>query len=85
MILNILYVISIIAFVIVIPVLIFKRKQTGVTGFKSALTPICFLLIALINIVAYWFNFTGLITWSTSVLLLILAAYFTKFLSPQQV
>lgn len=81
MVLNVLYIISIIAFIIVIPVIIKKRKKVGATGIKSALTPICFLLIALINILAYWFNFMGLLTWSISVLLLILAAYFTKFLA----
>ena len=80
MILNVLYIITIIAFIVVIPVIIKKRKKVGATGIKSALTPIFFLLIALINLLAYWFNFMSLLTWSISVLLLILAAYFTKFL-----
>lgn len=80
MVLNILYVISIVAFILVIPFIIKKRKKAGASGIKSALTSICFLLVALINILAYWFNFMGLLTWNVSFLLLILAAYFTKYL-----
>ncbi|GIP65509.1 hypothetical protein J32TS6_40640 [Virgibacillus pantothenticus] len=57
-----------------------KRKRAGVTGFKSALTPICFFLIAFANILAYFFGFMGLLSWLISVLLFILAAHFTKFL-----
>lgn len=80
MVLNILYIFSIIAFIIVIPVIIRKRRKVGATGIKSGLTSICFLLIALINIFAYGFDFIGLLTWSISIVLLILAAYFTRFL-----
>ncbi len=80
MILNILYIILIVAFIIVIPIIIKKRKKAGASGMKSALTSICFLLMVLINILAYWFNFMGLLTWSVSFLLFILAAYFTKYL-----
>lgn len=81
MLLNILYVISIIVFITVIPIIIIQRKKAGVTGFKSALTPICFLLIALINIVGYWFNFLGLFTLLLSMAMLILGAYFMKYMS----
>jgi len=80
MVLNVLYIISIVAFIIVIPVIIKKRKKAGTSGIKSALTSICVLLSALINILAYWFDFMGMLTWSISFLLLILAAYFTKYL-----
>lgn len=80
MVLNVLYIISIVVFILVIPVIIKKRKKAGASGIKSALTSICFLLVALINILAYSFNFMGLLTWSISFLLLILAAYFTKYL-----
>ncbi|MFS0637325.1 hypothetical protein AB1K84_15605 [Mesobacillus foraminis] len=57
-----------------------KRKKAGITGFKSALTPICFYLIAVVNILAYWFNFLGLVNWGMTVVLLILGAYFTRFM-----
>lgn len=85
MVLNVLYIISIVAFIIVIPIIIKKRKKAGISGIKSALTPICFLLIPLINILGYWFNFIGLLTSVITFLLLILAAYFTKYLSTARV
>jgi len=59
-------------------VLITKRKRSGITGIKSALTSICFYLVAIINLLAYWFDFMGLLSWSITVILLILGAYFTK-------
>ena len=56
-----------------------KRKRTGVTGIKSTLTPICFFLIGLISLLAYWFDFMGLAILVTNFILLVLAAYFTKY------
>lgn len=81
MLLNILYIISIIVFITVIPIIIKQRKKAGMTGFKSALTPICFLSITLLNIVAYTFQFLGLFTLLVSMVLLIVAAYFMKYMS----
>lgn len=69
-----------IIFIVTIPVAIRKRKKSGVSGIKSALTSICFFLIALTNILAYWFDLLGLFSWTISVILLILAAYFTKYM-----
>lgn len=63
-----------------IAVVVQRRKKHGIKGVKSALTPICFFLIALINLAAYWFDFLGLINWSLTVILLILAAYFTRYM-----
>ncbi len=80
MLLEKLYIILTVAFIFAIPVIIRKRKKAGASGIKSALTTICFLLIVLINILAYWFNFIGLLSWSISFLLLISGAYFTKYL-----
>ncbi len=57
-----------------------KRKKAGITGIKSALTPSCFYLIGITNLLAYWFNFMGLLNWSITVVLLILGAYFTKYM-----
>ncbi|MGG0740520.1 hypothetical protein [Niallia taxi] len=57
-----------------------KRKRAGIKGIKSALTSICFYLIGITNLLAYWFNFMGLINWTISVTLLILGAYFTKYM-----
>lgn len=77
---------SVILSIVLIIVLIFsmyavvqKRKKAGITGIKSALTPICFYLIGVINLLAYWFNFMGLVNWSINMILLILGAYFTKY------
>lgn len=56
-----------------------KRKETGITDLKTALTPICFYLIAIINLIAIWTDSFGLLVWTFNILLLFLAAYFTKF------
>lgn len=56
-----------------------KRKKAGITGIKSALTSICFYLIAVINLLAYWFDFMGILNWSIIVILLILGVFFTKY------
>lgn len=66
--------------IIAIYVTIKKRKRAGVKGIKSALTPICFFCISMVNMVAYFFDFLGLISFGFSVALLMLAAYFTKYL-----
>ncbi|WP_237648591.1 hypothetical protein [Sediminibacillus terrae] len=47
---------------------------------KAALTPICFYLIAVTQLLAYWLDFLGIISWTITVLLLIIGAYFTKYL-----
>ncbi|SEM23050.1 hypothetical protein SAMN05192533_101520 [Mesobacillus persicus] len=57
-----------------------RRKKAGITGMKSALTPICFFLIGITNLLAYWFHFMGIMNWFISVTLLILGAYFTKYM-----
>lgn len=59
-----------------------KRKKEGVTGFKSLLTSACFFLIAIINILAYWFDVLGAISWLSTIILLFVGAYFTKYLLP---
>lgn len=61
-----------------------KRKETGVTGIKSSLSPICFSLIAITNLFAYWFHFRGIISWGLTIVFLILGAYFTKYLLPPE-
>lgn len=73
-------IILVLSLVFSISFVIRKRKKAGITGFKSALPPICFYLIAVVNILAYWFNFLGLVNWGMTVILLILGAYFTRFL-----
>lgn len=76
----ILSIILIIALVFSIIVVVQKRKKAGITGIKSALTSICFYLIAIINLLAYWFDFMGILNWSITVILLILGSFFTKYI-----
>jgi len=76
----ILSVILLIALVFSMSIVIRKRKKAGITGIRSALTSICFFLIAVTNLSAYWFNFMGLLNWSITVILLIVGAYFTKYM-----
>lgn len=80
MVLTGLYIILTVAFIFFIPVVIIKRKKAGVTGIRTALPAICLLLLVLTIILSYWFNFMGLISWSVGFILLILAAYFTKYM-----
>lgn len=68
-----------IALIFSIFVVINKRKKAGVTGLRTALTSICLYLIAVTNLLAYWFDFLGLLSWSITIILLILGAYFTKY------
>ncbi|MDQ0216672.1 CHASE2 domain-containing sensor protein [Oikeobacillus pervagus] len=77
----ILSIILIIALVFSISTVVRKRKKAGITGIKSALTSICFYLIAVTNLLAYWFDFMGLMSWSITVILLILGSFFTKYMS----
>ncbi|MBM7716240.1 CHASE2 domain-containing sensor protein [Bacillus thermophilus] len=72
------------ALIFSICIVIKKRKKAGVTGIKSALTSICFYLIAITNVLAYWLDFMGLFSWSITMILLILGAYFTKYMSVSQ-
>ncbi|MFE3573006.1 hypothetical protein [Lysinibacillus sp. NPDC059133] len=76
----ILSIILIITLIFSISVVIQKRKKAGIIGIKSILTSICLYLIAVTNLLAYWFDFMGLLNWSITVILLILGAYFTKYM-----
>lgn len=73
-------IILLIALVVSATVVIRKRKKRGITGMKSALTSISLFLIPIINLLAYWFHFMGLVNWTIIVILLILAAYFTRYM-----
>ncbi|MCP3029903.1 hypothetical protein LF817_00975 [Halobacillus sp. A1] len=79
---EILSILLIIALITSVSILIQKRKKAGVTGVKSALTSICFYLIAITNLTAYWFGFLGIFKWTLTIILLIAGAYFTKYLAP---
>ncbi|MBD8014477.1 MULTISPECIES: hypothetical protein [Planococcus] len=69
-----------IAFGFSIKKIITKRKAASITGWKSLGTSLCFFLIAAINLLAYWFDLIGIISLSLTILLLIIGAYFTRYL-----
>ena len=61
-------------------ILLIKREKSGIKGLKSALTSICFFSLAILNMFAYWFHFGGAFTWLFSIVLLLVGAYFTKYI-----
>ncbi|MGD6857892.1 hypothetical protein [Bacillus infantis] len=75
-------IILVIGLPISISILMKKRKEAGVTGFKSALTSICFFLIAIVNLISYWMGWLGIFNWMMTLILLLAGAYFTKYLHP---
>ena len=77
---TILSVILILVLMVSVSVFVKRIKKAGVTGIKSALTSICLYLMAIINLFAYWFDFSGVVTWTITTVLIILGVYFTKYL-----
>ena len=77
---TILSIILILVLMVSVSVFVKRRKKAGVTGIKSALTSICLYLMAIINLFAYWFDFSGVVTWTITTVLIILGVYFTKYL-----
>ena len=55
-------------------------KETPDIDPKSLVTSICFLLIGVVNLAGYWFGFLGIISIGLTVALLIIGAYFTRYL-----
>ena len=60
--------------------IIIKRKEAQITNLKSLGTSICFLLIAVVNLLSYWFDFLGIVSMALTILLLVIGAYFTRYL-----
>ncbi|MFQ3544013.1 LPXTG cell wall anchor domain-containing protein [Halobacillus rhizosphaerae] len=61
-----------------------RRKKESVNGIKTFVPSLCFYLIAIVNMIAYWLNFIGVVSWTLTVLLLLTGAYFTKYLPVTQ-
>ncbi|PGK51728.1 hypothetical protein CN918_28470 [Priestia megaterium] len=61
--------------------IIIRRKIHNIRGVKPFLSSGCFFIIALLNLLSGWFDFYGMTTWGATLLLILLAAYFTKYLS----
>lgn len=57
-----------------------KKKKADIKGLKSALTSICFFALAIFNLFAYWFHLDGIFTVLFSIVLLLVGAYFTKYI-----
>ncbi|MGG1685218.1 hypothetical protein [Pseudalkalibacillus sp. NRS-1564] len=72
-------IITVIALIVATFIVYRKRKAAGLTGIKSALTPVFLFLIAIVNLLAYWFDFMGMINWVAMMVFLLLGAYFTKY------
>ncbi|SDJ76938.1 hypothetical protein [Sediminibacillus albus] len=77
-------ILMVITFIISIAVSIFivykKSKGYQNIGIKSYLTPVCFYLMAVINMAAILFELLGIISWLITMILLLMAGYFTKYL-----
>jgi len=73
-------IVFLLAMILSIIYLIYRRKKLKITGFKTLVTSLCFYSIALLNMAAYTFNFLGLVTFIATFGLLLLAAYCTKYL-----
>lgn len=74
----ILTVVMIIALLISIQFVRLKRKRLEITGFKTLLTPICFYFIAINSLILIWVEKFGILFWTINIILLFLAAYFSK-------
>ncbi|WP_273852061.1 hypothetical protein [Guptibacillus spartinae] len=74
----VLTIIFVIVFIIGIYVQVTRRKRAGLTGIRSAISPICFMISAALNPLGYWFGFLGLYSLLGSMLFLFLGAYFLK-------
>ncbi|GEN47075.1 hypothetical protein [Alkalibacillus haloalkaliphilus] len=60
---------------------IYKKTQSvGVYSFKALITPTLLIMIGVLNTIALWNDAFGLISWMLTFVLLLFAAYFTKFL-----
>lgn len=71
--------------VLIIPVaavVIFKkrRKMKKKYGFKSYITPICLFCNGIVALCAYLFHFPGVLSWGILIALLMVSAYYTKYL-----
>ncbi|QHA90938.1 hypothetical protein [Bacillus sp. N1-1] len=74
-----------IVFIIGIYVQVTRRKRAGLTGVKSAISPICFMISAALNPLGYWFGFLGLTSLLGSMLFLFLGAYYVKEMQVEEV
>ena len=63
-----------------VSIVIKKWKKTERKDIKSVFSSICLLLMAITNVLAYWLDFLGVVSWGITIILLMFGAYFTKFI-----
>ncbi|GEN52758.1 hypothetical protein HFA01_10200 [Halobacillus faecis] len=68
------------ALLVSVSAFIHMRKKEGIKGWKTALTSICFYAIAILNLMAYWLDGLGIVSWGITIVLLMLGAYFTRYM-----
>lgn len=57
-----------------------KRRKMENKGVRSFVTPICFLFMPVVALFAYLFDTVGILSWTGTLILLFVGAYFTKYL-----
>ncbi|PFW75805.1 hypothetical protein COL23_13275 [Priestia aryabhattai] len=62
------------------------RARIKKVGFqpKELLSSLCFYIISINCFLSMWLNYNGTISWIINMMLLLLAAYFTKYLKPNK-
>ncbi|UOQ91709.1 hypothetical protein MUO14_14275 [Halobacillus shinanisalinarum] len=78
----------IVAFIISLFIVIKRAKKykqrTGTYGpFKMYLSSICLYMVAVVNFIVLSFELLGIGSWMLTITLLVLGAYFTKYLSDE--
>jgi len=76
-----LFILTVAALVLFIRKLAVERKRnSGVIPIKMLLTNICMLFFSINCCLSFALKYTGIISWAVNLVLLLLAAYFTKYL-----
>ncbi|MCD5322333.1 MULTISPECIES: hypothetical protein [Pontibacillus] len=61
-----------------------KRKYGKIGGFKSYLSSISLYATALVNLVAAHMDKLGIVSWTLTLIFILLGAYFTKFIPAEE-
>ncbi|MEN1968393.1 hypothetical protein WMZ97_10000 [Lentibacillus sp. N15] len=77
---DILSIVMCLVLLVFIAYVVRHRKRKGIKGIKRVLSSIFLYLIAVTNLLAYWFNALGIVSWGITIVLLMAAAYFTKYI-----
>ncbi|WP_163528301.1 hypothetical protein [Halobacillus ihumii] len=61
----------------------FKRRNGTYGSFKMYMTSLCFFTIGIFNFIILSLDLLGAVSWFITIALLMLGAYFTKFLNDE--